>query len=53
MFGEYAGSGAVRYPSEVMFVEHTTATVDIGATVAEIDRLPAVRPPSVYYPVAD
>jgi homoserine dehydrogenase len=37
----------------LVLMTHTTATVDFGATVAEIDRQEYVTPPSVYYPVAD
>jgi len=37
----------------LVMMTHSTVTVDFGATVAEIDRHPAVKPPSVYYPVAD
>jgi homoserine dehydrogenase len=37
----------------LVMMTHTTATVDFGATVAEIDRQDYVAPPSVYYPVAD
>jgi homoserine dehydrogenase len=37
----------------LVLMTHTTVTVDFGATVAEIDRLPTVTAPSVYYPVAD
>jgi homoserine dehydrogenase len=37
----------------LVLMTHTTVTVDFGATVAEIDRQDFVKPPSVYYPVAD
>ena len=37
----------------LVLMTHTTVTVDFGATVAEIDRQEFVKPPSVYYPVAD
>jgi homoserine dehydrogenase len=37
----------------LVMMTHTTATVDFGATVAEIDRQQYVMLPSVYYPVAD
>jgi homoserine dehydrogenase len=37
----------------LVLMTHTTATVDFGATVAEMDRQPYIKPPSVYYPVAD
>lgn len=37
----------------LVLMTHTTVTVDFGATVAEIDRLPSIQAPTVYYPVAD
>ena len=37
----------------LVLMTHSTATVDFGATVAEIARLKSITPPSVYYPVAD
>jgi len=37
----------------LVLMTHTTVTVDVGATVAEIDRQPFIKAPSVYYPVAD
>ena len=37
----------------LVMMTHSIATVDFGATVAELDRLGCVTAPSVYYPVAD
>ncbi len=37
----------------LIIMTHTVATGDFLAALAEIDRLPSVRPPSVYYPVGD
>ena len=37
----------------LIIMTHTVATGDFRAALAEIDRLPSVRPASVYYPVGD
>jgi homoserine dehydrogenase len=37
----------------LIIMTHTAATGDFLATLADIDRLPHLRPPSVYYPVGD
>ena len=37
----------------LIIMTHTVSTGDFLATLKEIDQLPCVRPPSVYYPVGD
>jgi homoserine dehydrogenase len=37
----------------LIIMTHTVPTGDFLATLKEIDQLPSVRPPSVYYPVGD
>jgi homoserine dehydrogenase len=37
----------------LVLMTHTTATVDFGATVAELDKLGSITAPTVYYAVAD